>query len=60
MTLPIVVFWLIIAHTGTIPFDSKAKCDAALHEMQTHAMASKNEMFCLEDSIDIPAIDFLQ
>lgn len=60
MTLPVVVFWLIIAHTGSIPFDSMSKCEDAARDMQAHHIAAQNETYCLEDTIDIPAIEFLR
>ena len=65
MSLPVVVFWLIIispyAH-ATLPYDSMDKCEQGGKEIteKLHAKYYKDtsDYICQREIIDIPAVDY--
>ena len=73
MTLPFVVYWLILAGPmvhSTIPFDTMDKCEAAGKDITEKFRAKESALdlsngperivyVCQRDIIDIPALEYL-
>lgn len=57
MSLPIVIFWLIVMQKGyggvTIPYDTKQKCEIAAHELSAR-QPGQIDAYCVESSLDLP------